>query len=659
MPKPDKSGPFIRYPHRLQWEGEGDLFWIEAYGPDVLRFRSSRSLRIAAEDWNLIPQPEVDLEIQIGGDKAVVTNGGIRAEIRGRDGRVTYLNRDGEVLLREAFDHHVPRFARQYRSRGSEHFELALTFEADKDEHLYGMGQYPNDCLDLKGTVLELAQRNTQISIPFLLSSRGYGLLWNNPSVGRAELSMTHTRFTARYARQIDYLIFPGRTPAELVRRYADLTGKPPMMPEFAAGFWQSKLRYASQEELLSVAREYRRRGLPLSVIVADFYHWPCSGDWRFDPRFWPDPAAMVEELASMGVKLLVSVWPTAQRDSENYEALRSQNYLIRPEAGVNVFLAYKDMLTFVDVTHPGARRFLWGKIKENYHDLGVRIFWLDEAEPEIDPLDYENVRYYAGNGLEVSNLYPYHFAQALYEGQIASGQIEIINQIRCGWIGIQRFGVALWSGDIYSNFDTLRRQIKAALNLSLCGIPWWSSDIGGFFWDRETAEQFPELLVRWFQFGAFCPIMRLHGHRPPFTEVEGSLMGTGGPNEVWSFGEEAYQIMACYLQVRERLRPYILQQMARASRDGTPVMRPLFFDFPEDEACYLVEDQYLFGPDLLVAPVLEYGARSREVYLPAGATWTDARDGTVTAGGQTITAPVSLEHIPVYCRDGLELSLR
>jgi alpha-D-xyloside xylohydrolase len=659
MSLPEKRGPFTKHPNRLQWEDEGELFWIDPYGPNTLRFRSSRSLRIVDQDWTLLPQPEAQLDIQIDKEQATVTNGTIRAEIRAWDGRVKYLNEQGDILLWESFHHHVPRFARRYRSRGSDHFELTLTFDAEKTEHLYGMGQYPNDCLDLKGTVLELAQKNTQISIPFLLSSKGYGFIWNNPSVGRAELSKTHTSFTARYARQIDYLIFPGHTPAEIVGRYADLTGKSPMMPGFAAGFWQSKLRYASQEELLSVAREYKRRNLPLSVIVADFYHWSRSGDWKFDPEFWPNPQAMVEELESMGVKLLVSVWPTANRESENYEALRKQNFLIHPEVGVNIFLAYKDMLTFVDVTHPGARHFLWSKIKQNYHDLGVRIFWLDEAEPEIDPLDYENVRYYAGNGLEVSNLYPYHFAQALYEGQTESGQTEIINQIRSGWIGIQRFGVALWSGDIYGNFDTLRRQVKAGLNLALCGIPWWSSDIGGFFWDAETPEQFPELLIRWFQYGAFCPIMRLHGNRPPFTEIEGSLMGTGSANEVWSFGEEAYRIMVHYLKVRERLRPYLLEQMARASKDGTPVMRPLFYDYPQDEECYLVEDQYLFGPDLLVAPVLEYRAESRQVHLPAGATWTDALSGRVIVGGQTVTVPVSLDHIPLFCRDGFDFSLR
>jgi alpha-D-xyloside xylohydrolase len=325
MSQTRKAGPFTQYANRLQWEGEGELFWIDPYGRDTLRFRSSKSLRITGEDWTLIPQPEARLDIQISKEQALVTNGHIRAEIRGWDGRVRYLNDEGSILLRESFHHHVPRYARQYQGRGSDHFGLALTFDADKDEHLYGMGQYPNDCLDLKGTMLELAQKNTQISIPFLLSSKGYGFIWNNPSIGRAELSKTHTCFTAGYARQIDYLIFPGSAPAEIVRKHADLTGKAPMMPDFATGFWQSKLRYSSQEELLSVAREYKRRNLPISVIIADFYHWPCSGDWRFDPEFWPDPRAMVEELDSMGIKLMVSVWPTASRESENYEALLRQ----------------------------------------------------------------------------------------------------------------------------------------------------------------------------------------------------------------------------------------------------------------------------------------------------------------------------------------------
>jgi len=660
-----KAGPFTQFPNRLQWEGAGELFWIDPFGPDAIRFRSSRSMRISEENWNLLPQPEIPLEISISEDKAVVKNGKIKVEIVSRDGRVKYLNNRDEVLLHESHHRHHAHFARQFKSRGSDHFELKVTFDAEKDEHLYGMGQYPNDCLDLKGTVLELAQKNTQISIPFLISSKGYGFIWNNPSIGRAELSKTHTSFFAEYAKQIDYLIFAGNSPAEIVRKYSDLTGKSPEMPYFATGFWQSKLRYSSQEELLSVAREYKKRNLPISVIVADFYHWPTSGDWKFNPEFWPDPEGMIDELESMGIKLLVSVWPTLNIKSENYDEFIHKNYTIRPELGNNVFLSiiYKqakaiDNLTFVDATNPGARDLFWSRIKDNYFDLGVRLFWLDEAEPEIDPLDYENLRYYIGNGLEVSNVYPYYLAKTFYEGQRQNNQNEIINLIRSGWIGSQRFGTILWSGDIYGTWNSLRRQIKAGLNISLCGIPWWNSDIGGFYGDSESAE-YRELLIRWFQYGTFCPIMRLHGIRYPYQDIEGQIVGTGAPNEVWSYGEDAYKIMTHYLEIRENLRPYIMKHMKKASADGTPVMRPLFYDFPEDELCYTIEDQYMFGQDLLIAPVYESQVKSRIVYLPAGSTWKDCLTGIEYDGGQEINLDVSLDNIPVFSRNGFDFSIK
>jgi len=656
---PTKESLFTQEGDKLIWQNEGEVFRIESFGVNTLRFRSTRSLVISDEIWNILPQPAVKPVIKITEGKAVISNGNIRAEIRENDGLITYFNEKNEVLLKEAYHHHVPRIARQYKSRGSDRFELMLTFEAEKTEHLYGMGQYPNDCLNLKGCVLELAQKNTQISIPFLLSDKGYGFIWNNPAIGRADLSMTHTSFSAKYARQIDYFIFAEGTPANLVRRYSSLTGKSPAMPEFATGLWQSKLRYSSQEELLSVAREYKKRKLPISVIVADFFHWPYSGDWRFDPKFWPDPAAMVRELDSLEIKLLVSIWPTVQQESENYTAMLRKNYLIRPEVGVNAFLAFSGFMTFLDVTNPDARQFMWDKIKKNYYDLGIRMFWLDEAEPEIDPLDYENVRYLKGNGLEMSSIYPYNFAQALYEGQKAAGQTDIINLIRCGWIGSQRFGTVLWSGDIYGDFATLRRQVKAGLNISLCGIPWWNTDIGGFFKSKDTPEQFPEVLIRWFQFGTFCPVMRMHGNRQPMVPVEGSKVGSGQPNEVWSYGEDTYGIMTKYLQVREQLKPYIMKNMEIASKEGIPMMRPLFFDFPGDKVCYTIEDQYMFGPDLLVAPVLEYQAKSRTVYFPAGATWKDALTGKVFKGGQTIDYPVTLENIPVFCRNDFNLKIK
>lgn len=651
------AGPFTVSGHRLQWEDAGEVYWVEAYGPDALRFRGTRSLRIADENWNLLPQPEVTPEISISANKAVIRNGQISAEIESRRGRITYFNASHQVLLREGYHHHDEHYARKWRSKGSDHFEVKLTFEAEKTEHLYGMGEYPNDCLDLKGTVLDLAQKNTQISIPFLLSSKGYGFIWNNPAIGRAEFSLDHTSFYAEYTRQIDYVIFPGDTPASLVTHYARLTGTAPEMPYYATGFWQSKLRYYSQAELLSIAREYKKRQLPLSVIVADFYHWPVTGDWKFNPQFWPDPAAMVRELDGMGVKLMVSVWPALAEQSENYREFTRHNFTIRPEAGENLFLKANDDLTFVDATYPAARKALWSKLKQNYHDLGVQMFWLDEAEPEIDPLDYENVRYYRGNGLEVSCLYPYCLAQAVYEGQKECGQKEIINLIRCAWIGSQRWGALVWSGDIAGDFPTLRKQVKAGLNFSLCGMPWWTTDIGGF-WGDPRQPGYNEMLTRWFQYGTFCPVMRIHGVNQPETKIPGQITGTGAPKEVWSFGDDTTKILSHYLAIREKLRPYIKRHMDIAAHDGTPVMRPLFYDFPKDNAAYTIEDQFMFGPDILVAPVLEPGAKSRRIYLPGDAPWKDALTGTTYQGGQTIDYPLTIDNIPVFTRNGLELQL-
>ncbi len=365
----------------------------------------------------------------------------------------------------------------------------------------------------------------------------------------------------------------------------------------------------------------------------------------------------MIEELDSLGIELVVSVWPTLAPQSENYAEFRKRNFTIRPENGNNLFLKVNDDLTYVDVTHPGARKAMWTKLKENYFDLGVGYFWLDEAEPEIEPLEYHNIRYYRGNGLEISSLYPYYLSRAIYEGQIESGQTEIINLTRSGWIGSQRLGALLWSGDIKGDFPTLRKHIKAGLNIGLSGIPWWTTDIGGF-WADPRVDGYTEVLIRWFQFGAFSPVMRIHGVNQPGKEIEGQIVGTGAPNEVWSFGEEAYGIMSHYLDIRERLRPYIQKHMDIASENGTPVMRPLFFDFPDDEKSYTIEDQYMFGPDILVAPVLEAGAKSRAVYFPAGSKWKDALTGKKYEGGQTIDYAVSIENIPLFTRNGFDFEV-
>ena len=655
--------------NRIIWETAGELVYIEPYGRDAIRFRSSKSLRIdEALNWTLEePASPEGVIIEADDEKACMTNGKIQVTITG-DGTVTYRNtRTGKVLLEEYWIdgrvHTAPlRRAREYRVTSGNQFKISLYFKAEPGEHFYGMGQDANDCFDLKGSTVELLQKNGKCTIPYTYSSRGYGFIWNNPAIGRAEFVNNHTMWHVQCAKQIDYVIIAGDTPGEINEKFTAITGRAPMLPEWAAGFWQCKLRYETQEELLQVAREYKRRGLPISVIVIDYFHWTMQGEWKFDPEKWPDPKAMVSELESMGIKLMVSVWPTIDPRSENYAYMREHNYIIRGERGVDVVFMFFGPQTYVDTTHPGAREFFWSRAKKNYYDYGIRTFWLDEAEPEMRPYDYDNVRMYLGNGEEVSNIYCVGFAKAFYDGLKAQGE-EVCNLVRCAWLGSQRYGVVLWSGDIASTFDSLRKQLKAGLNVAMCGIPWWTTDIGGFINGDPESEEFRELMIRWFEFGVFCPIFRLHGFRLPYPVRDilnpDGYCGSGGPNEVWSFGEEAYEIIRRYMYVREELKPYIMGQMKLASEDGTPVMRPLFYDFCGDKNVYDIGDEYMFGPDLLVAPVVELGARKRMVYLPEGCRWKDAGTGMVYDGGTRIEADAPLDTIPLFLKEDARLSLQ
>ena len=307
-------------------------------------------------------------------------------------------------------------------------------------------------------------------------------------------------------------------------------------------------------------------------------------------------------------------------------------------------------------MTHPDGRKYVWDKMKKNYYEKGIKIFWLDEAEPEFTDYEFEHYRYFLGADMEVGNIYPKEYARMAYEGMEAEGQKNILNLLRCAWAGSQRYGALVWSGDIDSSFRALRNQLAAGLNMGLSGIPWWTTDIGGFHGGNIHDDAFKECFVRWFAFGAFCPVMRLHGFREPFKAPLGTTGGgkqiSGAENEVWSYGEEVYEICKKYMELREKMRPYVRSLMEAAHEKGTPVMRPLFYDFPEDKKAWEVEDEYMFGPDVLVAPVLYEGIREREVYLPEG-NWRNINDGREYAGGQTITAAAPYDAIPVFVKAG------
>jgi alpha-D-xyloside xylohydrolase len=658
--------------NRLIRRFDAEQLWVEPWGANSLRVRATQLADMPEGDWALLPPQEAwDVQISIVGTAASIRNGSICADISA-GGKITFYTRDGKVLLQEyvrkrdeteAFKSALNIEAREFKPILGGDYTLTMRFESEPEEKIFGMGQYQQPFLNVKNCTLELAQRNSQATVPFALSSLGYGFLWNNPAIGRVTFGKNVTEWFVHSTKQLDYWITAGGTPAEIEEAYARATGTVPMMPEFAMGFWQSKLRYRTQEELLSVAREYKRRGLPISVIVADFFHWTKMGEWKFDPQYWPDPAGMVSELEEMGIKLMVSIWPNVDKTSENYPEMLQKGYLVRVERGIRITMDFMGDTVFFDPTNPGAREYVWNIVKKNYYDKGIRIFWLDEAEPEYSVYDFDNYRYFIGPDLQIGNIYPAKYAKAFYDGMTKAGQRNIINLIRCAWAGSQRYGTLVWSGDIDSSFRALRVQVRAGLNMGLAGISWWTTDIGGFHGGNPNDPAFRELVVRWFQYGAFCPVFRIHGDRepriPPMGLSGGGLFGSGGANEVWSFGEEAYAIMRKYLFIRERLRPYITGLMRAAHERGTPPMRPLFYDFPHDREAWNIEDEFMFGPDLLVAPVLYEGARSRVVYLPKGAFWHEVSTGHIHEGGKWLEAAAPIADIPLFLRNGAELPVK
>ncbi|MEO3756433.1 TIM-barrel domain-containing protein [Streptomyces sp. B6B3] len=659
-------GTFSEHAGGLEWRGRQETLRLEPWGPDAIRVRARLGGPLLPDlPGALLDEapPAGPVAVKVKDGTATLTCGAITAEVNA-EGMIRFLRTDtGDELLAEERAHFWWPGPRLYTATGNGYHRLEQRFAAYHGERLYGLGQHQHGLFDQKGAVVDLVQRNAEVSIPVLTSSRGYTLLWNNPAVGRVELAENGTRWVADSARQLDYWIAAG-TPAQTQRRYTAATGRTPMLPEWAAGFWQCKLRYRTQEELLSVAREYKRRGLPISVIVCDFFHWTHLGEWRFDPAEWPDPAAMVRELDELGIRLMVSVWPSVSPLSENHPVMEQRGYFIGTEYGPMAHADWPDkevaetvQVAFYDATNPDARDFVFSRIQENYLDpYGISEYWLDACEPELKPGFPANLRYHAGPGLEVGNLYPRENARTFYEGLRAAGrgEDEVITLNRSAWAGSQRYGAAVWSGDIGTDFATLRRQIAAGLNVALSGIPWWHTDIGGFHGGDPDDPAYREVLVRWFQFGALSPLMRLHGFRDPGMPLGPAM--TGGPNEVWSYGPDAEPILAVYLRLRERLRPYLLAQMRAARDEGLPPMRPLFLEFPGDARAWDVADAYLLGPDLLVAPVLEAGARRREVYLPAGARWADAWTGASYEGGSTVTVDAPLERIPLFLRDGASL---
>ena len=669
---------FLQEHNALIAKHNGETLRIEPWGPDAFRVRAFMYENSSNRDWALTDPPAATkCTITIGeedfwdGDGTVsktpcaaIENGRIRATVNFAG--VISFYRDGKLILREYFRFYGGTLAQTSRCLkivnrewkgiiGAGEYELTVRFDANEGEKIYGMGQYQQPYLNLKGTMLELAQRNSQISVPFMISCFGYGFLWNNPAVGRVTFAANQTEWIARATRQMDYWITAGDDPKDILTKYTAVTGHAPMFPENLMGLWQCKLRYRTQDEVLTVARRYRQEGIKIDQIVIDFFHWTVQGDWKFDKTYWPDPMAMIDELHSMGIRVIVSVWPSVDRRSENFAPMMERGLLIRTERGAAQTYDYQGDCVEIDPFNPETRKYIWEVCKRNYADLGIDGFWLDNSEPDYGVYDFENYRYCEGSALTCSNLYPQMFSRAFFEPMSEERKGVPVNLLRCGWAGSQKYGNVIWSGDVPSTFEAFREQLQAGLNIGLAGIPWWTTDIGGFMTDDVNDPDFLQLLIRWYQFAVYSAVLRMHGDRGPYNipplddrDWGGGYLHTGQPNELWSYGEENYRIMRKYYDVRIALHDYIRSLYEEAHETGAPLIRTMFFEFPQDKKCWDLQDQYMFGTKYLVAPILYLNQFEREVYLPEG-KWKNVNTGEILEGEQTITAKAPIDEIPVF----------
>jgi len=571
-----------------------------------------------------------------------LTTSRLRIEVTRADSSLIFYDADGHKLTQENTRTLTPVVVNGENTLHSERFVNMW----DTQEAFYGLGQHQGGVWNYRGEAVDLSQDNTNISVPLLLSSNGYGIFWNNGSRSRFNNRFVHAFYmSSEVADAMDYYFFYGPDFDKLIAAYRELTGQAPLFGKWAYGFWQCKNRYDSQKELEGIAQKYRDLHIPLDNIVQDWFWWNVMGDPGFNKNY-PDPKTMIQNLHDNHVHLMISVWPFFRPGSPVYEDMDQRGFFIDR---TKVAGFHPAGMALYDAFNPDARKFYWKLMNDALFGIGVDAWWLDTTEPETEGRETNILvtnKVAIGNGARYANEYPLLTTTGVYEGQRAtSDQKRVFILSRSGYAGIQRNATAMWSGDVDSNWETLRRQIPAGLNFSLSGLPYWTTDIGGFVAANPDDSAYRELFVRWFEFGTFCPVFRVHGTR------------TTNQNELWSYGPEAEKTLVSFDKLRYRLMPYIYSLAWKTAVAGYTLMRPLVMDFRNDIRAQNIGDQFLFGPAILVNPVTEPGATSRHLYLPE-AKWFDFWTGAAIQGGRAIDAPAPVERIPLYVRAGSILPL-
>jgi alpha-D-xyloside xylohydrolase len=593
---------------------------------------------VIKKDW-----PKVPFTLRTDDPKLItLTTSQLRIEITRADSSLIFYDANGKKLTQENTRTLTPVTVNGEKTLHPERF----TNMWDTQEAFYGLGQHQAGVWNYRGEDVQISQDNTNISVPLLLSSNGYGIFWNNGSRSRMNNRFVHALYlSSEVADAIDYYFFYGPDFDRIIADYRELTGQTPLFGKWAYGFWQCKNRYDSQQELEAIAHKYRDLHIPLDNIVQDWFWWNIMGEPVFNKNY-PDPKAMVDTLHQDHVHLMISVWPFFRPGSQVYDDMDKKGFFIAKTKASGFHPAG---MALYDAFNPAARKYYWKLMDDTLFKIGADAWWLDTTEPETEGLETSllvNHQTALGNGARYANEFPLMTTTGVYQGQrAASDQKRVFILSRSGYAGIQRNAAAMWSGDVDPNWETLRRQIPSGLNFSLSGLPYWTTDIGGFVSANPDDPAYRELFVRWFQFGTFCPIFRVHGTR------------TTNQNELWSYGADAQKILVSFDQLRYRLMPYIYSLAWKTTNEGYTIMRPLVMDFRTDVRAQNIADQFLFGPALLVNPVTEPQATSRRLYLPE-ASWYDFWTGQLLKGGESIESSAPIERIPLYVRAGSILPL-
>jgi len=582
--------------------------------------------------------PKSSFSLQTTDPKTVsLSTSTVRIDIARNDSSLVFYDSKGRKLTQENTRTLTPVEVHGEKTFHSERF----TNMWDTQEGFYGLGQHQAGVLNYRGESVDIVQDNTNISTPFLLSSNGYGIFWNNGSRSRFNNRFVHALYiSSEVADSIDYFFLYGPDFDKIVASYRELTGQAPLFGKWAYGYWQCKNRYDSQQELEEIAAKYRELHVPLDNMVQDWFWWNVMGEPVFNKNY-PDPKGMIDTLHKEHVHIMFSVWPYFRPGSPVYNDMDKRGFFI-DKTKVSGF--HPAGMALYDAFNPQARKYYWKLIDDGLFKIGADAWWLDTTEPETEGVETNLLvthRVALGNGARYANEFPLLTTTGVYQGQrAASDRKRVFILSRSGYAGLQRNSVAVWSGDVDPNWETFRRQIPAGLNLSVSGIPYWTTDIGGFVAANPDDPKYRELYIRWFQFGAFSPIFRAHGTRKT------------NQNEIWSYGADAQKILTNYDQLRYRLMPYIYSLAWKTTNDGYSIMRPLVMDFREDTRAQNIADQFMFGPAFLVSPVVEPGAVSRRVYLP-DALWYDFWTGKSAPGGRSTETAAPIELLPLSVRAG------